>query len=167
MKQLLVCGFVLMFGSQSFAQEMVYSPAATEACFANMVEDQNPDTCIGVSALACMEVNEGGWSTVGMGGCLNRELEYWDARLNDVYHRVRAAAKATDVEIQEIGSSVSSQAGAMRDMQRAWIVYRDATCEYERTMWGGGTGGGPATVACHTKLTAKQSLYFEAQEAVN
>ena len=167
MKQLLVCGIVLMFGSQAHAQEMVYSPAATEACFADIAEGQNPESCIGVSALVCMDANEGGLSTVGMGGCLNRELEYWDARLNDVYHRVRAAAKATDAEMQEIGSSVASQADAMRDMQRAWIAYRDTTCEYERTMWGGGTGGGPATVACHMKLTAKQALYFEAQEGVN
>lgn len=167
MKRLLVSGFVLACGAQVNAQEVVYTPAATEACFANIVEGQNPDTCIGVSALACMEANEGGMSTVGMGDCLNRELEYWDARLNDIYHRVRAAAKATDTEMEEIGASVASQADAMRDMQRAWIAYRDATCEYERTMWGGGTGGGPATVACHMKLTAEQALYFEAQEGVN
>ena len=46
-------------------------------------------------------------------------------------------------------------------MQRAWIGWRDATCDYERAQWGGGTGGGPATVACLMRLTGEQALYLE------
>lgn len=149
------------------AQEFQFSPAATETCFADMAEEQNPNTCIGASALACMEATDGGWSTVGMSTCLEQERLYWDARLNAAYGNTRRDAKATDAEMAEIGSSVASQADFLRDMQRAWITYRDATCDYERSFWGGGSGGGPATVSCHMNMTAAQALYLEAQQGVN
>jgi uncharacterized protein YecT (DUF1311 family) len=50
-------------------------------------------------------------------------------------------------------------------MQRAWIGYRDAACAYEESQWGGGTGGGPASVDCAMRLTARQALALEARLA--
>ena len=44
---------------------------------------------------------------------------------------------------------------------KRWIGYRDATCDYERSQWGGGTGGGPATLGCLMRLTGEQTLYLE------
>jgi uncharacterized protein YecT (DUF1311 family) len=46
-------------------------------------------------------------------------------------------------------------------MQRAWIGYRDAACDYERAQWGGGSGGGPATAGCLMRLTGEQALALE------
>ena len=143
------------------AQEMVFSPVATETCLANMAEGQDPATCIGASANACMEATSGGYSTVGMVGCYEQERLYWDARLNAAYRLARAEAKKIDAEMREIGSSAPSQADALRDMQRAWIGFRDASCDYERALWGGGTGGGPASVACHMFMTAEQARFLE------
>ena len=143
------------------AQEMVFSPVATETCLANMAEGQDPDTCVGESANACMEATPGGWSTIGMSRCYDQERLYWDTRLNAAYRLARAEAKRIDAEMQEIGSSAPSQADALRDMQRAWIVFRDASCDYERALWGGGTGGGPASVACHMFMTAEQARFLE------
>ncbi|SFL92439.1 lysozyme inhibitor LprI family protein [Shimia aestuarii] len=143
------------------AQDLVFSPEATESCLAGLVAGQDQTTCVGASANACMDATQGGWSTVGMSGCYEQERLYWDARLNAAYGRVRAEAKKIDAEMQEIGSSAPSQADALRDMQRAWIGYRDATCDYERSLWGGGTGGGPATVSCHMYMTAAQARYLE------
>ncbi len=143
-----------------------FTPAATEQCLASMVEGQWPNTCIGSSANLCMETTEGGWSTVGMSKCLNEELQYWDARLNAAYQTVRAKRKATDKEMADLGSAAASQGEALLAMQRAWIAYRDATCDYERSQWGGGTGGGPATVSCHMYMTANQALYLEADALV-
>lgn len=104
----------------------------------------------------------GGQSTYGMGGCLSAEAEYWDAQLNAVYAQVRASARATDAEMAEIGATVASQEQALRAMQRAWIAYRDATCDYEYSQWGGGTGGGPAISACLMRETGEQTLYLQA-----
>ncbi|MEQ9693654.1 lysozyme inhibitor LprI family protein [Shimia sp. SDUM112013] len=153
----------LALGSAAQAQNLVFSPTETEACFVTLSDDADPATCIGASANACMAATSDGGTTVGMGGCLEQERAYWDARLNTAYGTVRSAAMALDAEMQEIGSSAPSQAEALKQMQRAWITYRDATCDYERSLWGGGTGGGPATVACHMTLTATQALYLEAQ----
>ena len=95
-----------------------------------------------------------------MGGCLSLELTFWDNLLNANYKQRMSVAKEIDAEMQELGATVPLQAPALRDMQRAWITYRDATCDYARSQWGGGTGGGPATVSCLLDLTGQQALYL-------
>lgn len=143
------------------AQDLSFSPAATETCLAGTMDADARHACIGASANACMTDTPGGETTVGMGGCLARELEYWDGRLNAAYGSLRDKSKATDAEMAEIGATVPSLAGTLLAMQRAWITWRDATCDYERAQWGGGTGGGPATYACLMRLTGEQALYLE------
>ena len=107
----------------------------------------------------CMTANQSGGSTVGMGGCLSKELDWWDARLNAAYGALMKREKADDAEYG--GEGIPAKAPALRAMQRAWIAWRDATCDYERSQWGGGTGGGPATVGCLMRLTGEQALYLE------
>ena len=148
-------------------QEMVFSPAVVEACLFDLAQGADPESCIGASANACMDSFPGGSTTPGMAACFFEEGKYWDDRLNAAYKKIRAGAKAFDADMQDIGSSAASQADALRDMQRAWIAYRDATCAYEYTRWGGGTGGGPAINACHMNMTAKQALYLESLEGLN
>lgn len=137
------------------AQDLVFSAAATEAC---LEISQEPRACIGISAQACMAQTEGGYSTVVMGGCLDREREFWDERLNTAYAAVMAEARAADAEAAQTGQRPSGQAEALRDMQRAWIAFRDAACAYEYSTWGGGTGAGPAGTACLMRLTGEQAL---------
>jgi uncharacterized protein YecT (DUF1311 family) len=69
--------------------------------------------------------------------------------------------EATDAELKELGLAEPSTSAALRDMQRTWIAYRDAACAYERSQWGGGTGGGPATADCLMRMTAAQALALE------
>lgn len=143
-----------LLAGPAFAQDgLVFSPVATETCLMQIGGDQ----CIGLSANLCMEVSEGGISTYGMGGCLSMEADYWDARLNAAYQTRLQYAKENDADL----NLVQSQAEALRDMQRAWIAYRDARCGYEYSLWQGGTGGGPASVACFMQLTGEQALYLE------
>ncbi len=139
------------------AQDLVFDTGGTLSCIETAPGDGR--TCIGRSAEACMKATPGGYSTVGMGGCLDRELSFWDDRLNEVYRALRADERAEDEERSgEFG--YVSRAEALRDMQRAWIAWRDATCDYERAQWGGGTGGGPATAGCLMRLTGEQALYL-------
>ncbi|MGI9395022.1 MAG: lysozyme inhibitor LprI family protein [Boseongicola sp.] len=102
-----------------------------------------------------------GSSTVGMGYCLSRELEYWDARLNIAYKLLRDVDRAEDAELAAVNSSAPIRAKALRDMQRSWIGYRDAACFYDYSEWGGGTGGGPAHAACLMRITGVQALRLE------
>ncbi len=153
-------------GATAPADAAGFSPTATETCLAQMVDKQDPASCIGASAEHCMETTDGGWSTYGMGNCLDQERAYWDVRLNAAYKDVRANRQATDAEMKELGASAPSQGDALLAMQRAWIAFRDASCDYERSLWGGGSGGGPATVSCLMYMTAEQALSLEADGLV-
>ncbi len=152
-----------VFCTPATAQDLTFSPAATESCLAAAPELLQQEVCVGRSATACMEDTVGGETTVGMGGCLDRELAYWDARLNAAYQALMAANKADDAEMKELGATVPSLSKTLREMQRSWIPYKDATCDYERAQWGGGTGGGPATLHCLMTLTGAQALRLEAR----
>jgi len=139
------------------AQEITYSDAATAECLAGAQEFTDQRACIGLSSNLCMEA-PGGYSTYGMGGCLDAELTFWDGLLNENYRARMVQSKSADEDAALYQPELPSQAEALRDMQRAWITFRDAACDYERSQWGGGTGGGPATLACLMQMTGEQAL---------
>ncbi len=116
--------------------------------------------CVGLSAQACM-ASPGGDTTIGMMSCLENELKYWDQKLNQAYAKRMRNAKKEDKEMNSIRASTVSLSDTLRRMQRAWLSYRDASCLYEQAQWLGGTGGGPATMACHMHETARQALKLE------
>ena len=141
-----------------------FRPDATLACVeAARADGTDPALCIGTAAEACMVTNEGGGSTAGMGFCLGAEAGWWDDRLNAAYKALVVAHTALDAEMADLGSAAPRRVPALRDMQRAWIAFRDAACEYEVTGWGGGTGGGPAWAGCILDMTARQALRLEAE----
>ena len=65
----------------------------------------------------CQENTDGGQSTYGMAACFRREAFIWDDLLNANYKSLRG-----DLDPQ--------QAARLREMQRAWIASRDATCAF-------------------------------------
>jgi uncharacterized protein YecT (DUF1311 family) len=143
-----------------------FKPAATDACVAKAsAASKNKSghavlACVGQSAQACMNT-PGGDTTVGMMDCLKGEVDYWDGKLNAAYAKRLATAKSDDAELKSMGSAAPKTEPALRKMQRAWIGYRDAACLYEQSKWMGGTGGGPATMACHMEETARQALKLD------
>lgn len=116
--------------------------------------------CIGLESQACIEATPGGYSTVGMAGCVNAEAEWWDARLNERYRELMAQERAGDADWQPIPGLPPRPSGveSLRAMQRAWIAFRDATCAYEELQWWGGTGASGAGAGCRMRLTAEQVL---------
>lgn len=161
MRRVLPIALLVCMALPAGAQDLTFSPAATQACLAAAQDDDARHACVGVSAEACMRDTPGGHSTYGMGGCLSAEADYWDAQLNAAYAEVMAAAQNADAEMAEIGASAISQADTLRAMQQAWITFRDATCDYEYSQWGGGTGGGPAIAGCIMRMTGAQAIYLQ------
>lgn len=149
----------LLLPMAAMAQDLRYSDAETLIC---LDQAQDPEDCIGASAKACMEATDDGSTTVGMGYCLDAELTFWDRRLNAAYKALAEDHKAADAEMAGMDASAPPMAPALRDMQRAWIAFRDAACAYERSLWGGGTGGGPAWTGCMMTQTGRQALRLEA-----
>ncbi|MBW4707891.1 DUF1311 domain-containing protein [Roseobacter sp. YSTF-M11] len=142
------------------AQDVHFSGDATLACLTRTEDHAARLMCAGLSAGNCINA-PGGQTTVGMVDCFDREWRLWDLMLNQNYQARMAEAKVRDKEAVGYGQSVAKEAETLRNMQRSWISYRDAACTYERSLWGGGTGGGPATVACMMELTAAQAIRLE------
>ncbi|RYH12366.1 lysozyme inhibitor LprI family protein [Tropicimonas sp. IMCC6043] len=160
-KVLTLCVAAVLSGPAA-AQEMpVFSAVPAETCLAGADDLPAMETCIGAASQACMESTKMGNTTVGMNTCLDAELVFWDARLNAAYGAVMAKDEAVDAELAKLGSAAPPLAPALRAMQRAWITFRDARCDYEGAQWGGGTGGGPATLGCLMDITARQALFLE------
>ncbi len=138
------------------AQSLSFDAAPTATCVAQGGKEQ----CIGRAANACMETSEGGYSTNGMSGCTDFELEWWDIRLNAIYKQTRNRLAEQDAESP---AYAPPQVDALKAMQRAWIPFRDAKCDYVATEWMGGSGAGPATLWCLMDETARQALYLESR----
>lgn len=116
--------------------------------------------CVGLSAQACIS-SMGGDTTIGMMTCLKGELTFWDQRLNQAYAKRMQNAKKEDGEMTRIRATTVSLSDSLRRMQRNWVSFRDAACLFEQAQWLGGTGGGPATMACQMQETARQALKLE------
>ncbi|WP_420332896.1 lysozyme inhibitor LprI family protein [Roseibium sp.] len=143
------------------AQEVQYSSQPLDACLQSATTALEEQGCIGLASQVCQSANDLGGTTVGMVACGSKEAEFWDKKLNEIYGSLVKKAEASDREMKEIGATVPQILPALRDMQRAWITYRDRTCDYEYSQWGGGTGGGPAIVACQSRMTALQYIYLK------
>lgn len=149
---------LLLAARPAVAQDILYSDDATRACLTAAQDAVAQEACIGASANACMSANDLGGTTMGMGGCLDREYQYWDGLLNAYYQTAIARAKKMDAEVRAYTPEAAVAEQTLREMQRAWIPYRDAACDFERAQWGGGTGGGPAAVGCLMRMTGEQAL---------
>lgn len=143
---------------------VTYDPGVLEACLATHPGAAQAD-CIGIGAQYCMALDGQGSSNVGAGFCFGAERDDWDARLNAACQAVLKADEKTDAEMKELGLAVAPQAPALREMQRAWIAYRDAACNYEMTTWGGGSGAGPAGSECEMRMSGRAALDLMARAA--
>lgn len=149
---------LVIAGAQPLAaQDLVFDIAPVEAC----IRAGAGEACAGRAAELCIDATPGGYTTVGMGACTDRERAHWDGWLNAVYQQLHAKLAAEDAAAM---SHAPKQAEALRDMQRAWIGFRDAKCGYVASQWGGGTGAGPAAVSCHLQETARQMLYLQSSQ---
>jgi uncharacterized protein YecT (DUF1311 family) len=155
---------LLVAAGPALAEGPPFSPAATEGCLAAAAELAGREACIGTSADVCVETPDG-YTTVGMGFCYGAERDWWDGRLNVAYGALMQMETTVEAELEEYGSAAPSPAAALRDMQRAWIAWRDAACAYEVSQWGGGTGGGPAWSQCTMQMTGEQALALETRLA--
>lgn len=155
MRVLTVVALAALTSSPAVAQDIPqYDPAPLDRCLG-----EKPDLrlCIGVGSEACMTTDAGS-SNAGMGFCLGAEGDHWDGLLNTAYQKLTEQAKKDDAEMEKLGSAAPRELPALRDMQRAWIAFRDAACKYEASRWGGGSGAGPAASECRMQLTAAQAI---------
>ena len=84
----------------------------------------------------------------GINHCLSQEHAFWDRLLNDAYQQVLAERDETEEE-------------GVRVAQRAWLTYRDATCEMEADQMAGGSGEAMLRFECLSRLTERRARDLE------
>ncbi len=100
--------------------------------------------CIGAASGLCMEQPAGG-STIGMVTCVTRETDWWDGQLNGYYRYLK----------QNLDTRLFT---SLRDVQRKWIAYKEAACQFEYDSWDGGTIRQPAAASCFLDVTAIRTI---------
>jgi uncharacterized protein YecT (DUF1311 family) len=91
--------------------------------------------------------------TVDLVNCFAKARDAADAQLNAVYKSVQGKLDAA--EVQQLAAA-----------QRLWIQYRDANCDAERDLYGGGTATGPAYLACLEAMTRARTKQLRVTYAV-
>ena len=79
--------------------------------------------------------------------CYRTETAIWDDLLNENYKKL-------------LGTLDDDQTAKLRAMQRAWIAYRDTTCNF---YWDKiqGTMAGPMGSACEARETARRAVLLQ------
>ncbi len=97
-------------------------------------------------AVPCQNTPEG-QSNLGMADCFRLEAKIWDDLLNENYKRLRDVID-------------TAQAAKLRDMQRAWIASRDATCAFYDAKIQGSIAI-PMGTACIARETARRAVLLK------
>lgn len=148
-----IFAFLMLSPLPAQAQEVVFDPATIEQCLIGGGWTE----CVGQAANACMEQSENGYSTLIMVACLAEETDWWDRDLNATYRLILARDAALDANPDPDGMA-PAMGSAIRDVQRAWIAFREASCHYEMLRWQGGTGARLAGAGCTLQMTGEQAL---------
>jgi uncharacterized protein YecT (DUF1311 family) len=122
--------------------------AAVEKCLAEKEKaNKPPEECIGVAADACLGKGEN-LSVHDMIDCHGEEADVWDERLNRDYQALMKALKSPAKE-------------RVRDLESAWIDFREKKCAY-RQMEDEGMVGMIQNIHCYKVETARQALFLAA-----
>lgn len=88
----------------------------------------------------------GGVSTLEIVECAEQNTKHWDMRLNKAYMPLMRSLDALDAK-------------NLKDMQRKWMAFRDAKCEFQLET---GTMRQIMIAGCFEEMTERQALYLEA-----
>ena len=105
----------------------------------------NAERCIGIVSNPCLD-GPRTKSTADMNACIDRERAVWDDILNETFRRLREKLD----EAQRV---------KLRDMQRAWLASRDATCAFYWDFYQG-TMASPMAASCVNRETARRALFL-------
>ncbi|MGV0876809.1 lysozyme inhibitor LprI family protein [Martelella sp. FLE1502] len=152
----------LMVAGSAFAQDeqVKYSDAPTADCLAAADTADAMRACIGLATAKCVDASDYGSTTVGMMECTGKETDFWDAKLNATYKELMARAEKFDKMNADDPRIVEKIADSLRDMQRAWIPFRDATCTFQYALGMGGTIASTLSSNCQLEMTAEQYIYL-------
>ena len=95
-----------------------------------------------------LDCKKGGDTTMEMKECANKELEEVTKKLNTTYNSYR---KLLEPKKQK----------DLKEVQLAWIKYKDLRCSFEYSFYEGGTMAGLIGTSCLTYITNQRLKEFE------
>ena len=90
--------------------------------------------------------------------CVVRAADRADQLLNDSYKKLQDAVRA---DAKDMGQSPEVQLGYLKDAQKQWIAYRDASCTFEDSLAFGGPSIGGNYSSCLCALSYERINDFE------
>lgn len=142
---------LLAFASPVAAQEFTADGHWVDRCLA--IQD-DPMVCVGREADRCAQEHSPGPDMV-YAACFEAEAVVWDKALNAAYRELVRLARQR--EGWDLGYEPDALIISLRDMQRAWITYRDAVCANATALAKPfGSAAGPAFAECNMVQTAQQ-----------
>jgi uncharacterized protein YecT (DUF1311 family) len=124
-------------------------PAAAQtidACVGDaMAAKSDPDACIGRVSDPCLKSAS---TTTAMEQCNNREFLVWQADLNRDYAQLMT--RLTDDHAKQM----------LREVQRAFFVYKLQRCTFERTAHKNAPPALVAAARCQARATARYDLWL-------
>ncbi len=152
----------LLVGLPAVASDLEYETATYggvfDACYTAAETREDRQACVGQMSEACMEGEEGGYSTLGMSSCTRAETIMWDGALNAEYKSTMAAMKAADKDEAEYFPGYAKRVESLRDVQRAWIPFRDASCSFAYALWGSGSMRNTEYAGCMLEMTSQRTI---------
>jgi uncharacterized protein YecT (DUF1311 family) len=106
-----------------------------------------PESCISIISTPCLQKAGDGASHAAVTECYDKEKAVWDWRLNRTF--------------QDLLKKMDSEAATnLREVQRTWIAWHDATC---RQAWATfqGTMANPMQAHCEMTSTGRQAIWVE------
>ncbi len=142
-----------------------YGPLLTQ-CYAQATDAAALKDCIGAMSGNCMAREAQGETTYGMATCTSSETEVWDGFLNDEYRQTMAYMKALDKDEAEVFPEFANRAEALKKAQRAWLVFRDASCDLEYALGGSGSIRHLYGTGCFMQMTAERTIELKLMREV-
>ena len=96
--------------------------------------------------------------------CAEQDWKAADARLTTAYKAAMGVMKGIDANLD---AADQGAAVALRDGQRAWITFRDATCAAEGWAFHGGSAEPMVIYSCRARVTAARAAELENMAAAD
>lgn len=158
------CLLTLALAVPAAAQQIAFSPEATESCLAAQ-DGASGAGCVGKSAAVCIAAMRGA-SDEDAAMCLNAETEWWRQRMRAAYARVEKKAALLDVEFaQSIAQGGARMTDDLAAMQSAWTDWSEKRCFFAAIEHRGKPDRTRVASDCMLHQTGDQALLLEAVAA--
>ncbi|PTV96671.1 uncharacterized protein DUF1311 [Rhodobacter aestuarii] len=137
----------------------------TADCYAEATTDAEKQACIGLTSTDCRkrkrnpQVND-------LAICMDREIQWWRARLSDAEEAMRTRAEERDKPYaKQIAGGAAKMTDDLDKMIESWNKWEQMRCNFESMFYRSSPRRMLHAQECHMTETAKQAILLESSAA--